>query len=201
MEDSPTQELWGRAELPWLALCCLSPVPAFTHGWQHGGFSQLLCWASSQGPSWSMLETLSAQLLLSFRETEVEFTGWTWCSCELSQALWWWLFFTCEFWKIECATPQHSRDRLPARNFLLVQKKRWVNMDPQGRIIDLLRPTQLVKSWGWKWLHLARVGCRGWVIFRQRRSFAARLYHWCNASRELWALPVKLSPFLTYLRK
>lgn len=102
MEDSSAQEPRDRAELPWLAFCCLSPVPAFTHGWPHVVFSQPLCWASS----WLQLGCAAAApsppevCCKAFQPnfcSEAEFTAWTWCSWEPSQVLWWWLFFTASF--------------------------------------------------------------------------------------------------------
>lgn len=211
MEDSSAQEPRDRAELPWLAFCCLSPVPAFTHGWQHVVFSQPLCWASS----WLQLGCAAA----APSPPEVCWKAFqpNFCSASGKQKQSWqhepgaaenWARF-CDG---GCSLPA-SFDELNipahpsmagiiwlARNILLMQKK-WVNMDTQGRIIDLLRPTWPVKSQGWKQLHVERLGCRGSFIFRHPRSFAARLYHWCNASRELWAFPGMLSPVLTYPRR
>lgn len=72
------------------------------------------------------------------------------------------------------------------RNILLMWKK-WTNTDTQSRITDLLRPTWLQPS---PWLCLERVGCGA---HSPSGSSAARLYPWCDASRELWALSPVLS--------
>lgn len=55
-----------------------------------------------------------------------------------------------------------------ARNILLMQKK-WVNMDTQGRIIDLLRPAVTCEIPGVKTATLGEAGMQG-LIYLQAPS-------------------------------